>query len=442
MLFDTLIYNGTLITVNPDFEIIENGFIAIRDGKISDLGKLNSDNKLPEASECTNAEGCLILPGFVNTHTHLPMTLFRGLSDDLPLSVWLNEHIFPAETAFITPENVRWATMLACAEMLLSGTTTCCDGYFLEDYVAQAVESSGMRAVLAQGVIDFPAPGVHDPAQNIAHAQKYLKTWKNRSPRIHPSVFCHSPYTCSAETLKNAKALADSEGVLFQIHVSETQKECQNSILQHGISPVAYLDRLGILDDKTLLVHAVWTDENDIKIIADKHAAISHNPESNMKLGAGIAPLHKFLQSGIRVGLGTDGAASNNTMNMFRTMDMTAKLHKVSTGDPTVADAQTVLKLATIDAAKAIGLDKEIGSLEIGKKADLMIVDCRTPHLTPIYHPASHPVYAADGADVRDVWIDGRLIVKNRNLMTIDIDLVFRNIRSIAESVFDRKQRY
>ena len=438
---DTLIFNATVITINPNDEIIENGYIAIRDGKISEIGKLDKNNPMPQASEYFDGNGGMVLPGLINTHTHLPMTLFRGLSDDLPLSVWLNEHIFPAEAAHITPETVKWATLLGCAEILLSGTTTCCDGYFLEDYVAEAVASLGLRAVLGQGVIDFPAPGVADPARNIDHALEYVKKWKHKNSRIQPSIFCHSPYTCSAETLRNAKAAANSEGVLFQIHASETKEERENSILQHGISPIAYLDRLGILDEKTLLVHAVHSDENDIKLIADRQAAITHNPESNMKLASGIAPLYCFLESDIRVGLGTDGAASNNTMDMFRAMDITAKLHKVRTSDPTTADAHTVLKLVTLDAAKAIGLDKEIGSLEVGKKADMILVDCRVPHLTPIYHPVSHLVYSANSNDVRDVWIDGKIIVKNRNLVTINLDTVFRNIEMIAKSVRDSESR-
>jgi 5-methylthioadenosine/S-adenosylhomocysteine deaminase len=435
MRFDMIVHNGLLITVNPEFDIIDNGFIAIRDGKIARIEKQDDNTALPESAEYIDAGGGIVLPGLINTHTHLPMNLFRGLADDLPLSIWLNEHIFPAEAKHICPENVKWAAMLACSEMLLSGTTTCCDGYFLEDFVAWAVEASGMRAVLGQGVIDFPAPGISDPADNIAHAAAFVEKWKGKNSRIHPSIFCHSPYTCSAQTLKNAKTAADSSGVLFQIHAAETKQEREETILFHGLSPIAYLDHLGILDKNTLLVHAIWTDDKDIDIIAKNGVKISHNPESNMKLGSGIAPLPQFLQAGITVGLGTDGCASNNAADLFRTMGITAKLHKVNTLDPTVINARTALELATIRGAKAMGLDNDIGSLEIGKKADMIIIDTDAPHLLPMYHPTSVMVYAASGSDVRDVIIDGKLVVKDRRILVWDTDMILRHIEAIAKSV-------
>lgn len=438
MRFDTLIHNGLLITVNSKFGIIGNGFVAVRNGKIARIEKQNENAALPEAAEYIHADGGMILPGLINTHTHLPMTLFRGLADDLPLSTWLNEYIFPAEAAHINPETVYRAALLGCSEMLLSGITTCCDGYFLEDVVAQAVEASGMRAVLGQGVIDFPAPGVSDPADNIAHAAAYLKKWKGKNSRIQPSIFCHSPYTCSAQTLKNAKSAADSGGVLFQIHAAETKQERDEMISRHALSPIAYLEQLGILDQNTLLVHAVWTDDKDIEIIAKRGAKISHNPESNMKLGSGIAPVPRFLQEGIAVGLGTDGAASNNAADLFRTMSITAKLHKVNTGDPTAMNARTVLELATIRGAEAIGMDKEIGSLEIGKQADLIIVNTNSPHLLPIYHPASVLVYSASGADVTDVMIDGKLVVKNRRILNSDTDMIIEHINAVADAITER----
>ncbi|GBC63262.1 amidohydrolase [Desulfonema ishimotonii] len=435
MQFDLMIQNGTILTVNSRFDILQNGLIGVRNGKIEKITSLGKNEAPPPAKKVVDAGGGIIMPGLVNTHTHLPMTLFRGLADDLPLSEWLNDHIFPAEAAHITPESVRWGTRLACAEMLLSGTTTCCDGYFVEGEVAKAVVASGMRAVAGQGVIDFPAPGVPDPAENISTATDFVRQQMGQSDRITPSVFCHSPYTCSPETLRKAKRAADKLGVLFQIHLAETQTEYQQIQSEHGVSPVKYLDGLGLLDRNTLLVHAVWADAEDIKIISERGAKISHNPESNMKLASGVAPVPKFLAAGITVGLGTDGCASNNNLDLFQEMDTAAKLHKVHLADPTVMDAETVVRMATIEGAKAIGLDHLIGSIEIGKEADIIILDTAKPHLTPMYAPASHLVYAASGADVRHVIVGGRVVVKARELMTMDLKEVMAEVIAIAETI-------
>jgi 5-methylthioadenosine/S-adenosylhomocysteine deaminase len=296
MHLDTLIHNGVIVTMNPAFEIIESGAIGIQDGKIAYLGMETPESPVPGTNKSIDAKGCIVMPGLVNTHTHLPMTLFRGLADDLPLDRWLNEFIFPAEAKHVRPETVGWATLLACCEMLLSGTTTCCDGYFLEDLVATAFQESFMRGVMGQGVIDFPAPGVPDPDKNVEEAIKFVEKWKQKSPLIRPSIFCHSPYTCSEKTLKYAKKAAVDNGVLFQVHISETFKERQDCEKQHGISPVRYLDKLGLLDKNTLLVHAVWVDDTDLQVIFETGACISHVPESNMKLASGIAPVPKILK--------------------------------------------------------------------------------------------------------------------------------------------------
>lgn len=432
MHFDTVIHNGLIVTMNPAFEIIESGIIGIHAGKIAYLGKETPESPVPGARKKIDAKGCIVMPGLVNTHTHLPMTLFRGLADDLPLDLWLNEHIFPAEAKHIQPESVRWATLLACCEMLLSGTTTCCDGYFLEDYVATAFQGSFMRGVLGQGVIDFPAPGVPEPDKNVDEAIKFVEKWKEKSPLIRPSIFCHSPYSCSEKTLKSSKKAALDNGVLFQIHVSETFRERQNCQKQHGTSPVRYLHNLGILDKNTLLVHAVWIDDADLEIISATGACISHVPESNMKLASGIAPLPKILNAGITTGLGTDGCASNNTLDLFTTMDVCAKLHKVNTLDPTDVDARTVLEMATISGAKSIGLGNITGSLEIGKAADIIIIDIQKPHLTPIYSPVSHLVYAVNGSDVTDVLIAGKPVVKKRKITVLNTDKIIERIKKLS----------
>ncbi len=435
MKFDLVVHNGTVLTVNPAFDTIEDGIVCIRDGKIENLFPHKNDSPLPQAREFLDAKGGIIMPGLVNTHTHLPMTLFRGLADDLPLDIWLNEHIFPAERKYVNPESVRLGAKLGCAEMLLAGTTTVCDGYFLEDEVAAAVLASGMRAILGQGVIDFPAPGVPDPSRNVEDAVAFVKKWGDASPLIRPSIFCHSPYTCSEETLKKAKRAANSLDVLFQIHVAETQNESTQIPSQNRESPFAYLNRLGLLDQNTLLVHAVWADDHDVELIAGSGAKISHNPESNMKLASGIAPVSLFLDSDIAVGLGTDGCASNNNLDLFQELDTAAKLHKVSTLNPTVTDAGTVMQMGTIGGARAIGLQKFTGSLEPGKQADLIILDTHKPHLVPLYNPVSQIVYAASGADVKDVIVSGQILVHNREVLTLDVGNILEEVAALAKVI-------
>ena len=439
MEFEMVVHNGTLVTVNPGFDIIQDGILCVRNGRIAAITARRSADSLPPARQTIDAKGGIVMPGLVNTHTHLPMTLFRGLADDLPLMEWLNGTIFPAESAHIDPDTVFWGTQLACAEMILAGTTTCCDGYFHEDAVARAVRLSGMRAVLGQGVIDFPAPGVPDPATNIAHAEAFVEKWRDAGPCISPAIFCHSPYTCSGKTLKKAKALARSNGLLFQIHAAETQAERDQFLEKHAVTPIRYLDDLGLLDAETLLVHAVWTDAADAALIARRKAAISHNPESNMKLASGIAPVEKYLAGGITVGLGTDGCASNNNLDLFQEMDTAAKLHKASTLDPTVMDARTVIRMATSMGARAIGLGDVTGSLEIGKQADIIIIDTDRPHMTPLYQPASQIVYAAKASDVRTVIVGGEVIMTGGTIVTLDVERILAEIKRIAGRINERQ---
>ncbi|MFH2043888.1 MAG: amidohydrolase [Pseudomonadota bacterium] len=435
MKYDIIIHNGIIVTVNEDFDIIKDGIVFINDGKIVEVSSKPLNNPLLEAKEIIDAAGGIIMPGLVNTHTHLPMTILRGIGDDLLLSEWLNNYIFPLEAKYMNPETVRVASYLGCAEMLLSGTTSCCDGYFFEEEVAQAVLESGMRAVLGHGVIDFAAPGVLDPANNIKTALNFVQKWQNVSSLITPSIFCHSPYTCSEETLKKAKQIASSRKLLFQIHVAETKDEFDTIMAKHSVSPVKYLEQTGILDKNTLLVHAVWIDEKDIKIISKHNSKISHNPQSNMKLASGISPVPKILNEKITVGLGTDGCASNNDPDMFKEMDVAAKLHKVNVLDPTVMDAETVVKMATIKGAEAIGIGNETGSIEKGKQADIIIIDTDSPHLIPMYHPVSHIVYSATGSDVRDVLVSGKVVVRNKKLLTLDIEDIMDKINLLASKI-------
>ncbi len=435
MHYDLVIHNGTILTENTTNDIIANGLICIKDARIVKVEACQPDGPLPAATETIDAGGGIIMPGLINTHTHLPMTLLRGLADDLPLEVWLNEYIFPTEGQHVSPEMVQAGALLAAAEMLLSGTTTCCDGYFYEKHVADAISQTGLRAILGQGVIDFPAPGVPDPSENIQSTTDFLNQWENRHPLITPSVFCHSPYTCSARTLKAAKQLARDRNVLFQIHVAETRNEAEQSLAEHGCTPVAYLDRMGILGPNTLLIHGVHLTDTDIEKLAGTRAGLSHNPESNLKLGAGIAPVPALLTEGVIVGLGTDGCASNNDLDLFGEMDTAAKIHKGSLQDPTVMDAKTVLRMATIDGARAIGLGDITGSLEIGKQADIILIDTQRPHLVPLYHPESHLVYSVRGADVVYTIVAGQVLVADGRLTTLDIEKIMDGARKFGRQI-------
>ncbi len=424
-----LIKNGTIITMEKACPVIKGGSVLIKNNIIVDI--VNEDHKTfsEESTTIIDAEESIVMPGLVNCHTHLPMSLFRGLADDLPLDVWLNDHMFPAEATQINPESTgKWA-LHSCRELLLAGTTTCCDGYFHEDEVADAVLQSGIRAVLGHGVIDFPAPGVPNPEKNIDTALSFAKKWINRSSRIMPSIFCHSPYTCSAQTLIKAKQAAKRLNLIFQIHAAETKKE--SSMIQENIpttldassfcinenrqrNPVEWLDHLGILDQRTLLVHCVWLNENDINLIKKRKCAVVHCPESNMKLASGIAPVSAIMNAGIPMGIGTDGSASNNNLDLFTEMDMAAKLHKAAEQDPCVLKAESVVEMATLGGARALGLDKDIGSITPGKKADIIIINTRNPHLVPMYNPFSTLVYGVKGNDVTHVIVDGKILIKNR----------------------------
>lgn len=445
MKFDRIIYNGIVLTVNPDFEIIEDGVVGIKNGVIQfvearTVKPRKKDISQYSADDFVDANGGIVMPGLINSHAHLPMSLFRGLADDLPLSDWLNDYIFPAEQKHISSETVRIGTLLSCAEMLLSGTTTCCDGYFYEDEVAAALIETGLRAVLAQGVIDYPAPGVPDSSKNVETAVAFVNKWKNRSPLITPSIFCHSPYTCSADTLKKAKQAADSLGVRFQIHVAETEQEADQIREMHGMSPVKYLDSLGVINDNTLISHAVWIDEDDIKILVNRNARIVHCPESNMKLASGVAPIQAMIGKGICVGLGTDGCASNNNLDLFAEMDSAAKLHKVFKKDPTVMNAKTVVRMATIEGAQALGIGGLTGSLEPGKQADIIIIDTNKPHLTPMYHPESHVVYVVNGSDVSDVFVAGKALMRNYAPVYLDVDDIMQQAVAVGLAIKQNHQ--
>lgn len=416
MAYDILIHNGLLVTMAEGCPVIEDGAVLIKNNKIVGVGR-TKDFSGVDVNEHIDAGQKIIMPGLINCHTHLPMSMFRGMADDLPLDIWLNDHIFPAEAKDVNPESVEQWSRHSCEEMLLAGTTTCCDGYFHEEHVVQAMIDSGIRAVAGQGVLDFPAPGVPDPGRNVASAVAFVEKVKAASSRIYPSIFCHSPYTCSKKTLVAAKQAANDLGVLFQIHVAETKNEI-NMIQGIGDKTIVdYLDNIGVLDELTLMVHSIWIDDTDIGIIKKSGAHVAHCPESNMKLASGICPVTKLIENGIPVGLGTDGCASNNDLDLFSEMDMAAKLHKVALLDPCAMDAETTMKMATIEGAKALGLDHITGSIEKNKFADIILVDLDKPHLIPLFNPYSGLVYSAKSSDVSLVMVEGRVLVREGDLL-------------------------
>ena len=433
--FDILITGGTALTLSAEMEVIENPVIGIRDDRIALVEKGSPAADGYVARERLDASGCVILPGLVNTHTHLPMVSFRGYADDLPLLEWLHGRIFPAEAKHVNRGMVYDASRLAMAEMILTGTTTFCDAYFYESAIAQASLDMGMRGVVAQGFIDFPTPDQPDPSRNLQIAEAFIDKWKDRSPLISPALFCHTPFTCLPQTLTDLKRTAREREVLYLSHVAETREEIKIIQERYGTTPVRHLRNLGVLDERTVAVHAVWLDEEELDMLRDSGAKVSHNPESNMKLASGVAPVPAMLRRGITVGLGTDGCASNNDLDLFREMGTAAKLHKVTSMDPTVLDARTALKMATIDGARVLGMEDRIGSIETGKCADLICVRMDMPHLTPVYHLYSHLVYAASGADVTAGIIGGRLVMKDRRLLHADLEEIMERVRKIAAAV-------
>jgi 5-methylthioadenosine/S-adenosylhomocysteine deaminase len=436
--WDIVIHGGTLVTMSAGMDVIEDCFIGIKDSIIAKIGK-NKDigRDTLKARETIDASCCIVMPGLVNTHTHIPMVCFRGMADDLPLMDWLGKHIWPAEMRFINKKVIYDGAMLAMAEMILSGTTTFCDGYFFEDTTAEAVSSVGMRAVVSQGFADIFMSDKTKADKMMKVAERFVNRWQSYVPWITPAYFCHSPYTCSPDTLIRVKEAAREVDILYLIHLLENKDETDTILDRYGKKPVQLLHDLDVLDEQTIAVHCNWLTSEDMKIFADLGVKVSHNPESSMKLASGVAPVPEMLHQGITVGLGTDGCASNNDLDMFREMDSAAKVHKVTSLDPTVMNAETVCRMATIGGAKLLGLDKYIGSIETGKKADIILIDMNQPHLTPLYSCYSQLVYATRGADVKTSIINGRIVMRDRNLLTIDIQTAMKNVRSIAADIMN-----
>ncbi len=433
---DLMITNGLVVTMDAGMSVVEGGSVVVNKGEIVAVGSSAVLNEQYNAARTINAAGKLVMPGLVNTHIHAAMTLFRGLADDLPLDTWLTKHIWPAEAKFITPSSVRIGANLALAEMILSGTTTFSDMYFYADELAQAAKTAGVRGVVGEAVLDFPTPDSKSPQESFIIIEKLAAKWKN-DPLIMIAVAPHAPYTCSPETLKAAKKLADTLGLPLTIHVSETRKEVTDITAKYGVPPFEHLDRLGFFGGTVIVAHAVYPTPNEIRLMAEKKVGVAHNPQSNMKLASGVAPVPEMLRAGIAVGLGTDGAASNNNLNMFKEMNAAALLQKISSLEPTAMNARETVKAATIGGARVLGMEKRIGSLEKGKRADLIIIDLNRPNLVPLYDVYSLLVYAANGADVETVIIDGRTVMENRKLLTLDEESVMREARKLGLKILN-----
>jgi 5-methylthioadenosine/S-adenosylhomocysteine deaminase len=431
----TIVANGAVVTVDARRTIYNPGSVAIDGTTIVGVGAAADIAARFKAANEIDATGSIVIPGLINAHAHAPMVLYRGLADDLRLQEWLEKYIFPAEAKTVSREMVRAGTRLAALEMIQSGTTVFADMYYFEEEIARTTKAAGMRGVLGQTIIQFPVPDAKTPEEGLARTEAFLEEFAN-DDLIVPAVAPHSPYTLESKTLLASRALATKYGAPVLIHVAETETELGSSKKNHaGMSPVAYLQAIGFFGPRTVINHGVWVDAADMKILRSHEVAVSHNPESNMKLASGIAPVPEYLATGITVGLGTDGAASNNDLDMFEAMRFAALLHKVKTGDPQSVPAATALEMATINGARALGLDKLIGSIEAGKRADLVIVSTAIARLTPLYDPVSHIVYAVHGNDVRTVMVNGRVLMRDRKMLTLDEPAVLAEARKLAGAV-------
>jgi 5-methylthioadenosine/S-adenosylhomocysteine deaminase len=432
---DIVIEGGILITMTEGEAPISNARVWVKGDRIVRIQTTDVNPSYPKGVELIDATKGIIMPGLVNAHSHTAMTIFRGFADDLPLKQWLFDKIFPAESKYLNPETVHWGTLLGCLEMIASGTTSLIEGYFFQDETVRAVHTSGLRALIAQGVIDFPAPGVGDPERNLSVGKEFIEKWLGFSDLISPGLFCHSPVTCSDRTLKRAMDISQDFSLPLQIHLSETSEEVDEIVKRTGQRPVHYLEKLGILNDGLIAAHAVHLDDEEMELLSRSGVKIVHTPESNMKLASGVARIPEMVRMGLSVGLGTDGCASNNNLDLFQEMDSAAKLAKVFTLDPVNMGAETVLKMATSWGANILGLEKEIGTIEVGKKADIIVLDLQSPHLVPIYNPLSAIVYSANGADVKDVIVNGKILMKDRTFRTLDPDDIMERVKAIGREI-------
>jgi len=432
---DLIVARGLVVTMDATRAIYDEGAVAVVGDTIVAVGPQAEIQARYTSWQTIDAAGKLVLPGFINGHTHAPMTLFRGLHDDVTLDDWLHKYIFPAEAKNVTEDFVRWGTRLAAAEQIRSGVTTFADMYYFEDAVAEEAKAAGMRGVLAETWIDFPAPDNKTEAERVGYTEKFLKKWQG-DPLIHAAVAPHSIYTCSGKTLKESSTLARKYHAPILIHVAEMKKEWDDSQKQNGATPVQYLENIGVLGPDVLAAHCIFVDETDRRILAQRQVGCVHNPSSNMMLASGVSPVPEMRAAGVAVGLGTDGpAGSNNDLNLMEEMDLTAKLAKITKMDPLALNAKAVVEMATIEGARALHMQKEIGSLEVGKKADLLLISLDEPNAVPMYDVYAQLAYALKGSDVQTVVIGGRVVMRDRRLLTVKEDAAIAKAREYRKTI-------
>ncbi|MCU1382026.1 MAG: mtaD 1 [Acidobacteria bacterium] len=431
-----LVTGGTVITQNAAHRILAPGALAIDGTDIVDVDTPAAISAKYQAAETIDARDQIVLPGLINTHTHAPMVMYRGLADDLALMDWLTKYIFPAEAKTVSPELVRVGTRLAAVEMIESGTTTFVDMYYFEEEIAKAAFEAGLRGVLGETIIQFPVADAKTPAEGLARAERFIKEYKDNG-LIVPAVAPHALYTNDKATLAASAALARKYGVPIVIHFAETEDEVKTAREQYQMTPTAALESIGVLGETTIGAHGVWVNDADIAILKRTGTGVAHNPESNMKLASGAAPVTKYLAAGVKLGLGTDGAASNNDLDMFEAMRQASFLAKHATHDPTAVKAQDALDMATMGGARVIGMEKVLGSLEPGKRADLITVSMRSARQTPMYDPVSHLVYVTRGDDVRTTIVNGKVLMSDRRLRTLDREQVIADANRLAARVRD-----
>jgi 5-methylthioadenosine/S-adenosylhomocysteine deaminase len=432
---DLIVSGGIVVSMDGTRTILQDGSVAVRGDTIVAVGPRGEIESRYKGAQVIDARGRLVLPGFINGHTHVPMTLFRGLHDDVTLNDWLYKYIFPAEKKNVTEEFVRWGTRLAAAEQIRAGVTTFADMYYFEDAVAEETKAAGMRGVLGETFIDFPAPDNKSEAEMLAYSEKFLKKWQGDA-LIHAAVAPHSIYTCSKKTIQDAAALARKYQAPILMHVSEMKKEWEDSEKQNGMSPVQYLESIGLLAPDLVAAHCIFVDEADRKLLAERRVGCVHNPSSNMMIASGVSPVPEMRAAGIAVGLGTDGpAGSNNDLDLMEEMDLAAKLAKITKMNPLALGAKAVVEMATIDGARALHMQKEIGSLEAGKKADLILISLDEPNAVPMYDIYAQIAYSLKGSDVETVVIGGRVVMRSRRLLTIDEPRVLEKAREYGKSV-------
>ena len=432
---DLVISGGIVVTMDGGRAVYEDGSVAVRGDSIVAVGPRAKIESHYRAAQSIDARGHLVLPGFINGHTHVPMTLFRGLHDDVTLNDWLYKYIFPAEAKNVNEDFVRWGTRLAAAEQIRAGVTTFADMYYFEDAIAEETKAAGMRGVLGETFIDFPAPDNKSEAEMLAYTEKFLKHWQG-DPLIHAAPAPHSIYTCSKKTLQDAGGLARKYHAPILIHVAEMKKEWEDSEKQNGMSPVQYLDKIGVLGPDVVAAHCIFVDEADRKLLAERGTGCVHNPSSNMMIASGVAPVPEERAAGIAVGLGTDGpAGSNNDLDLMEEIDLAAKLAKISKMDPLALGAKDVVAMATIDGARALHMEKEIGSLEAGKKADLVLISLNEPNAVPMFDIYAQIAYSLKGSDVDTVVIGGHVVMRDRKLLTVDEAAVLEKAREYGAAV-------